>query len=541
MCDGTTDDAVATAQAFAAASHHAFTLRVDCPAWVHIGTDVARQIFVDDGTAVTFADGGLFIVDNTLVPTFGLVDVNDVTFTDWRIEYRASLPLNYKVDGGYYDNGVFVPSTGTCLACTFTDVTLTAYLKNHRGVVFDQDAGRVGATWIGPTNNSALFYLMGNTSNVTVTGMRLFVSPSANGNQFVPMVFSLAAGYVPNQTVTAADGVAPYEAPKYAVPHQLVFDDVDLDGYYMGWQGGLQDVTIRHVRAHRYGDWQDVDGGTPGGEGKWFAPPHLMYLNYDYTGDGGLFNRNVQITDVIDMGPRVGIARDRGGTDPGSGYALSLKIGGVDSGVDGYSSSRPDGLLDVLACDNLTLSNITATYDSSFLNNLYPGLRFPGIATTRSRLTLQNVSLTDLAAHPVMQPMSGANDLLGATFSNVQLGLTQWDAGEVAPNFSPLDGGNDLRFDYAFGDAGHEGVADVYGVTTRLRAEPVSVLAGGATALSWSSANATGCVASGAWSGALAPAGTVGANISGAGDHAFTLTCAGPMGSSAATVHVTGL
>jgi hypothetical protein len=546
VCDGTTDDSVAIAQAFAAAQHHAFTLRVDCPAWLHVGTDIARQVFVDDGTVVDFADGGLFIVDNTLVPTFVLVDVVDVTFTGWNVEYRASLPLDYHVDGGYYDNGSFVSAAGACVACAFTDVTLTRYLADHRGVVFDLSGGHVGATWIGPTNNSALFYLSGSTSHVTMTGLRLSVPPSANGNQFVPMVFSMGPGYVPNQTVTAADGVPPYELPKHAVPHQLLFDDIDLDGYYMGWQGTAQDLTIRHVRAHRYGDWQAADGGTPGGAGKWFAPPHLMYLSYDVKGDGGLFNRNLQISDVIDLGPRIGIARDRGGSDPGSGYALSLKIGGVDSKVDGYSSSRPDGLLDVLAADNLTLSNISGTYDSSFLNDIYPGLRFPGLPANRARLTLQNVSLVDLAARPVMVPMSGANDLLDSTFTNVLLTLTQWDGGELAPQFTPLDGGNALQFDYAlttpFADAGsHEAVNQTGEVTTRLKAGPSSLPVGGVTSLSWSSVNATSCVASGDWAGAFATSGMMAQAISTAGDHPFTLNCMGPAGSSSTTLHVTGL
>jgi hypothetical protein len=541
-CDGTTDDNLATAKAFAAARHHAFTLRVDCPAWLHVGTDLGRQIYVDDGTVVDFADGGVFIVDNTLVPTFGLVDVNDVTFTNWRVEYRASLPLDYHVDGGYYDNGTFVPKNGACLACDYTDGPLTNYLRTHRGVIFDQSLGKVGATWVGPTNNSATFYLVGSTSHVTITGMRLYVPPTANGNQFAPMVFSMTPGYVPNQTVTALDGVAPYEPPKYSVPNHILFDDIDLDGYYMGWQGGAQDLTIHHVRAHRYGDWQDVDGGTPGGTGKWFAPPHLIYLPYDYRGDGGLFNRNLQISDVNDLGPRIGIARDRGGTDPGSGYALSLKIGGVDSKVDGYTSSRPDGLLDVLASDNLTLANINATYDSSFLNNIYPGLRFPGIGTTRNHLTLQNVSLADLATHPVIAPMSGANDLRDSTFTNVLLTVARWDTAEIAPVFSPLDGGNDLHYDYLFADAGSgEGVGETYGVTTRLNAGTVSVHVGDGTLLSWSSVNATGCVASGGWAGSLAPSGTQAQIISTAGDHALTLTCTGPWGSSSATLHVTGI
>src|SRR5580704_18740253 len=90
-----------------------------------------------------------------------------------------------------------------------------------------------------------------------------------------------------------------------------------------------------------------------------------------------IFNANIEIKNVVDHGVRVGKARDAGGTDTLSGYALSLKIGCVNCRVDNYQSARPDGFLDVLASDGLTITNATATYDSSFINNLFPGWRFP--------------------------------------------------------------------------------------------------------------------------------------------------------------------
>ncbi len=68
--------------------------------------------------------------------------------------------------------------------------------------------------------------------------------------------------------------------------------------------------------------------------------------------------------------------------------------------------------------------------------------------------------------------------------------------------------------------------------TAQLAASPGSIPAGGASTLSWSSAHATSCTASDAWSGTLA---TSGSQSSGAlsSNANFALTCTGPGGSSA--------
>src|SRR5882757_943119 len=48
-CGGGGDEYDGVARAFQAARHSAFTLLVDCPVRIHIGRDIARAIFVDDG------------------------------------------------------------------------------------------------------------------------------------------------------------------------------------------------------------------------------------------------------------------------------------------------------------------------------------------------------------------------------------------------------------------------------------------------------------------------------------------------------------
>ena len=110
-CDGKTDDSIGVAKAFDAAKNGAFKLEVDAPVFIHIGMDVARPIFVSDKTDVDFSGGGLFIVDNATIPAFVIANSKEITFTNWRVEYTGSYPINW-LTGGYYNNGAFVPSTG---------------------------------------------------------------------------------------------------------------------------------------------------------------------------------------------------------------------------------------------------------------------------------------------------------------------------------------------------------------------------------------------------------------------------------------------
>jgi hypothetical protein len=71
-----------------------------------------------------------------------------------------------------------------------------------------------------------------------------------------------------------------------------------------------------------------------------------------------------------------------------------------------------------------------------------------------------------------------------------------------------------------------------------LSASPQSVMAGGSTTLSWSSQNASGCAASGAWSGNKATSGTEAVGPLNSNSN-FTLQCTGSGGSASATANVT--
>ena len=62
-----------------------------------------------------------------------------------------------------------------------------------------------------------------------------------------------------------------------------------------------------------------------------------------------------------------------------------------------------------------------------------------------------------------------------------------------------------------------------------------SIAAGASTTITWSSVNATGCTASGSWSGALPTSGTQTLTPTTAGTDTYTLTCANSAGTSPAT------
>jgi hypothetical protein len=527
-CTGTSDDTAGVAKAFAAARHGAFTLVVDCPVKVKVGMDIARTIFIDDDTTVEFTGAGKFTVDNVFIPAFVIADSSHITMTNWNVEYDSGLPVDQNV-GGHTNDGLFV--RGPRPANAFTDSRLTQWLSSNRAIVFDRRQGNVNAFWVGATNPCAVFFITGDSSNIRVTGMQLYVPETAGGDRFVPVAFALGGNFRAKQTVTAN---TPMTAQYFAVPHDVTFSNIRLDGTYMGWVGGVRDAVFENIRSQRYGDLQDAHGQNVGGLNKWFAPPHLFYFGYSTTGDAELFNRNIQIRNVIDSGIRVGKARDDAGTVKLSGYALSLKLGCVSCSVNGYSSARPDGFMDVLTSDGMTVSNVNATYDSAFINNLYPGWRFP--STSYKNVQFENITLTDSAATTVQPPIGNAGQASNEdiVFKNVHVELNRW-AGPADLPLPVISGkGNELSMDYFIkSHAQHIARSQTGSLQITLEATPAELHVGASTMLTWAAKGANHCDATGAWSGDLATSGSRTVNTT-ADNPAFTLSCEnGPDRSSA--------
>ena len=300
----------------------------------------------------------------------------------------------------------------------------------------------------------------------------------------------------------------------------------------MGWQGNAQNVAIDKVRAHRYGDLQDSKGQNVGGIGKWFAPPHLVYFRYDPAADAVLFNRNITIHDVIDAGPRVGTARDQGGSDTISGFAGSLKIGCVDCSVDDYTSNRPDGFLDVLTSDGLTISNVTATFNSAFVHDLYSAWRFP--QPPYKNVTFENISLTDTAPATNRAPISSIADGFSEniTFANVRVVINRWTgSGMPLPVFS--GDGDSIGLDFSLlHEASRIMSLDKAGVRVTLQATPATSKLGERSTLTWFSRNTSSCSGANAWNGAMAGQGSKTVAPATAGTYEFTLTCRNSSSSS---------
>ncbi len=530
-CSGTADDTEGVTRAMAAASHSAFTLVVDCPVRLHIGMDIARTIFIDDGTTVEFTGSGKFTVDNVLLPAFVIANSSNITLTDWNVEYDGSLPVNPDV-GGYVNDGTLVTQSGsTQPANASNDLRITTWLAANRAITFDRSQGSVNSMWAGPTNASAVFFLTGDTYNVTVSGMQLYVPAAAGGNQFIPVAFSLSQNYKSNQSVTAK---TPITSQYVAIPHALRFMDITLDGTYMGWQGNASNVYFSDIQSLRYGDLQDANGDNVGGVGDWFAPPHLFYLNYATSGDPALFTKDVEINDVEDVGQRIGTARNTA-----SGSAMSLKIGCVSCSVDHYNSSRPDGFMDVLASDGLTISNATATYDSAFESNQWPGWRFPSSGYTN--VSFENIVLTDTAQTTIQPPIGSANQTSNANlvFSNVKVKMNGWSGTEKLPLPSIAGATNNVSLNYAIADNTSRVLAAQTGTgSLTLLATRTTLQAGGSTTLTWTSKNVTGCTAGGSWTGAVGTSGSRVITLSAAGNYNFALTCQNAGSTSSTTMPV---
>ena len=421
-CDGVTDDNLAVAQAFDAAKNNAFILEFDCPVFMHVGMDTTRTVFIDNGTQVDFTVAGLIILDNILIPSFVIADTNNVALTNWNVKYIGSLPINPMGPDGNYP------------AATFSGILLTHWLTENRGINF---IGQARAGWAGFVAACAIFYIAGSSSDIDVEDMNVWVPQNAGADHYVPMVFTMQGLQTGNQTVTTD---MPLKSPYYVVPNNLTFSGITLDGTYMGWLGNVTNMRVSNVVSYRYGDLQDANDENVGGIGEWWAPPHLFYLTYSPNGDPSLFNRNITIENVVDYGQRVGIPRD---TTSGNCYSLKLGVyGGV---VSNYVSFRPDGFMDVLWSTDLALTNITASYDSSFLHGTYPIIRFPG--PPYHDVTFANIRLQDTAESTNVDPIWGSIDTsdTNIVFSATDVQLNKW-IGTNPPGYSPTIGGTKPYF-----------------------------------------------------------------------------------------------
>lgn len=547
-CDGVTDDTEGVRKAFAAAKNNAFTLVVDCPSVLKIGYDITKPIFIDNGTSVQFTGSGKFTVDNLLQPAFVIANSHDINMLNWNVEYKNSLPVDPATSpGGYMSAGTLFPDPGPFIvAAKFNDRTMLNWLAANRGMVFqwldkvnnDGTTTKVPSSsmWAGPTNASSVFYFSGDSANIRITGMKLYVAPQAGTHQFIPMAFSMSPNYKSSQTVTY---LTPYSAQYVAVPHDMLFSDIDLDGSYMGWQGNVQNALVQNVISRRYGDLQDANGNYVGGVDypnadpqkdirKWFAPPHLFYFNFKEDSSAiDFIVKNIRVLNITDLGIRSGLARDKAGPGKKSGLANSLKIGGQDILVRNYTSQRPDGFMTPVSSNGLTITHVMAGYNSNFLNNIYSGIHYqPG---SYRDMLFDDVQLEDLATAPTKEAVSSQTDSSngGIVYRNMRVQLKDWSASaDITPQTFGAD--NKLAIDYLIAAGNrHTLMQQTNGAKVSMTSTPASLQVGGSATLSWlSPASTTNCVKSGAWSSAsTSTTGSLAVQPATVGSYVYGLTC----------------
>jgi hypothetical protein len=533
-CTGTRDDTSGAMAAFAAAKNGAFTLIVDCPLFLHSGLAVDRGIFIDNETTVQFTAAGKFIVDNMFHPAFIIANSFDINLVDWNVEWQGSVPVNPNF-GGYYLNGAWVASSGiTQPAAAFNDVVLSNWLSAHRAVNFNENQGWVKSIWVGGINPAAVFFITGQTSVVNISGLNLYAPANAGGNQFIPVAFSLSANWKSSQTVT---GKTPFTAQYAAVPRWLTFSNINLDGTYMGWQGNVQETTFENITSGRYGDLQDANGGTVGGVGKWFPPPHLFYLN-TRSPDPLLLNTSITLSSVTDNGPRVGVARDTA-SNGSSGYANSLKLGCNSCSVNNYIARRPDGFMDVLPSSGLTVSNVFTSFNSEFLNDLYPaGIRFP--STGYAGVTFQNVYLLDTASRTIHGPIGNSTNSSnkGVVLGGLQISMTSW-AGANLPLPTITGSDTDISLEFTMtNQLMNVSYLETNSLGVTVKTTPTTINHGASTLINWTSRNASSCSATGAWSGSVGASGTRAVKLASAGNYSLGLSCENGSAALGTTQHV---
>ena len=468
-------------------------------------------------------------------PAFVIANSTQVSLLNWNVEWDGTVPVNPNF-GGYYLNGRWVASAGTTQpAAAFNDLTLTNWLAANRGITFDQSKGWAKSIWVGGINPAAVFFITGDSSLVGISGMSLYAPAGAGGGSFIPMAFSISANWKNNQRVTALTA----ETGQYAaVPHNITFNNITLDGTLMGWQGNVQSAFFYDITSKRYGDLQDAAGNNVGGIGKWFPPPHLFYLNTHVT-DPALGNNGITLENVNDEGVRTGVARDRAGDNNLSGYASSLKLGCSTCSILNYISRRPDGFMDVLPAANLTVNGVYASFDSAFLNNLYPAaIRFP--STGYSHVTFESATFVDNAAITLAGPLGNAASPTNQAIvmSNFQIYLHNWSGSNLP---LPTIGGatNDIQLNYSMsGQLMSASYLQNSSLQLTVKGTPTTVNRGAATMLQWSARGATGCSATGAWSGSVGTSGSRTIPLSTKGTYNFGLGCANDRDASSASTKV---
>jgi hypothetical protein len=182
--------------------------------------------------------------------------------------------------------------------------------------------------------------------------------------------------------------------------------------------------------------------------------------------------------------------------------------------------------LDVLPSNGLTITNSSAVYDSAFINNLYPGWRFPSLPY--NNLTFENVSIKDDADSSSRAPIGNAYSSANSNivFKSVEASVNRWTGPTVLPIPIIEGSNNSIQMDAVIESQSIMGVYTQVGsesVTVKGTESTVSV--GSLTSVTWFSEGATSCASGGGLTGAMSIGGTKSVKLATAGTTDFTVTC----------------
>lgn len=281
------------------------------------------------------------------------------------------------------------------------------------------------------------------------------------------------------------------------------------------------------------GDWT----GTRAASGSLQVGPLTSAKAYTLacTGAGGTVTRFVNVAIAAPGAPTVTFAAAPTSVQSGSASQLtwsstnstSCTSSGAWSGARATSGTQSTGALTANASYTLTCTGAGGSASQTVAVTLLP---VPTLTLTASPVSIQSGSASQLTW--------SATDATSCTASG---GWT----GARATSGTQSTGALGANANYTLTCTGAGGsVSRTAGVTLlpvptlTLAASPTSVQSGSASQLTWSTTNATSCVASGGWSGARATSGTASTGTLTA-NGSFTLTCSGTGGSIARTASVT--
>jgi len=193
--------------------------------------------------------------------------------------------------------------------------------------------------------------------------------------------------------------------------------------------------------------------------------------------------------------------------------------------------------MDVLGSDGLTVSNVTATYDSAFTNNLYPGWRFPSASYKNVNVPEHHFDGLRCQHHSrADRQRRMANQAL--VFSNVKVVMKNWVAASAPfPAIAGLTNTVSLNYSMQQTQSLHM-KAQSETVELELKASVATMKVGQTTDLTWLSRGGNSCSGSGAWSGSFGTNGMRAIKITTAGTYNFTLDCRNAGSTSSTTLSV---